>query len=107
MSEAVSTRVAPAHSTGLLPSLAPLLHEWLPRQRWFAGKGEPVTGFSLVSATEMLPVDGTGTGLLHLLVRAHQPTMPAQPPDDCYQLLLGVRSVLPPRLAPALVGHVT
>ncbi|WP_206308120.1 maltokinase N-terminal cap-like domain-containing protein, partial [Streptomyces rhizosphaericola] len=25
--------------------LAPLLHAWLPRQRWFAGKGRPVTGF--------------------------------------------------------------
>ena len=118
MSEAASTRVALANSTALLPSLAPLLHEWLPRQRWFAGKGRPVTAFSLVSATEILPVDadatgldqgtgpGTGPGLLHLLIRVHQPSLPAQSPDDCYQMLLGVRSTLPPRLAPALIGHV-
>ncbi|MEU9314254.1 maltokinase [Streptomyces sp. NPDC048295] len=113
MSEAASTRVALTDSTTLLPSLAPLLHQWLPRQRWFAGKGRPVTAFSLVSATEILPVGtesvaaGTGTGLLHLLVRVHQPATPAQPPDDCYQLLLGVRAALPPRLAPALIGQVT
>ncbi|MFH8473250.1 phosphotransferase [Streptomyces sp. NPDC018000] len=115
MSEAASTRVALAANTALLPSLAPLLHQWLPRQRWFAGKGRPITAFSLVSTTEMLPVGsdcvgagtGAGAGLLHLLVRVHQPSMPAQSPDDCYQLLLGVRSVLPPRLAPALIGHVT
>ncbi|MEV7398809.1 phosphotransferase [Streptomyces sp. NPDC091267] len=114
MSEAASAQVTLANSTALLPSLGPLLHEWLPRQRWFAGKGRLITAFSLVSATEILPVDSpagatadTGPGLLHLLVRVHQPTMPAQPPVDCYQLLLGVRSALPPRLAPALIGHVT
>ncbi|MEU1368853.1 maltokinase [Streptomyces sp. NPDC005803] len=111
MSEAASAQVTLATSTALLPSLGPLLHEWLPRQRWFAGKGRPITAFSLVSATEILPMESgaadTGPGLLHLLVRAHQPTMPAQPPPDCYQLLLGVRSTLPPRLAPALIGHVT
>ncbi|MBO0919111.1 maltokinase N-terminal cap-like domain-containing protein, partial [Streptomyces laculatispora] len=112
MSEAASAQVTLANSTALLPSLGPLLHEWLPRQRWFAGKGRPITAFSLVSATEILPVEKSGTaaagpGLLHLLVRVHQPTMPAQPPIDCYQLLLGVRSTLPTRLAPALVGHVT
>lgn len=135
MSEAASTRVALAKSTtrsttsttttrsttsttstphgtrthaGLLPSLAPLLHEWLPAQRWFAGKGQPVTGFSLVSATEILPVDtaGTAPGLLHLLLRVQQPDQPAQSPGDCYQLLLGVRSALPPRLAHALIGRV-
>lgn len=106
MSEAV-TRTA-ATGPGLLASLDPLLRQWLPRQRWFAGKGRPVTGFSPVAATELLPAHGS-LGLYHLLVRAHQPPTPGAPaqPGDCYQLLIGAREALPPRLAPALIGHVT
>ncbi|MGX1272438.1 maltokinase N-terminal cap-like domain-containing protein [Streptomyces phaeoluteigriseus] len=88
-------------SPGLLASLAPLLREWLPRQRWFAGKGSPVTGFSLVAGTELLPATSR-LGLYHLLVRAHQ----GGGPGDCYQLLIGAREALPPRLAPAMIGHV-
>ncbi|MFC8346849.1 maltokinase [Streptomyces sp. NPDC057280] len=99
MPEAV-TRTATT-SPGLLASLDPLLREWLPRQRWFAGKGRPVTGFTLVAATELLPADRR-LGLYHLLVQAHQPAAPW----DCYQLLIGVREALPPHLAPALIGHV-
>ncbi|MFD3971111.1 maltokinase [Streptomyces cyaneofuscatus] len=119
MSERASTHVALAKSTrnsatpsstvdgALLPSLAPLLHQWLPRQRWFAGKGRPVTGFALVAATEMLPLDGSaGPGLLHLLVRAQQPSPSDRPADDCYQILIGVRSSLPTTLAGALIGRV-
>ncbi|MCT9011835.1 maltokinase N-terminal cap-like domain-containing protein [Streptomyces rhizosphaerihabitans] len=89
----------------LLTSLAELLRAWLPRQRWFAGKGRPVTDLTLLSTTELYP------GCLHLLVRTEHLGPPAHAgtatpvAEDCYQLLLGVREVLPPRLAHAFIGR--
>ncbi|MEU1404572.1 maltokinase [Streptomyces sp. NPDC005728] len=107
MADTVTPSGTTPTSGHLLASLAPLLREWLPRQRWFAGKGRPVTGFTPVAFTELLPADGR-VGLHHLILRVHQPPVPGAPshPGDCYQLLIGVREALPPRLAPALIGHV-
>ncbi|WP_333777219.1 maltokinase N-terminal cap-like domain-containing protein [Streptomyces sp. IBSBF 3136] len=86
-----------------LASLGGLLHDWLPKQRWFAGKDRPVTDLSVLSVTELFP------GCLHLLVHASHAPVPTPggtpPPGDCYQLLLGVRERLAPRLERAYIGR--
>ncbi|MEU4038125.1 maltokinase N-terminal cap-like domain-containing protein [Streptomyces collinus] len=86
-----------------LASLGGLLRDWLPKQRWFAGKDRPVTDLSVLSVTELFP------GCLHLLVHASHAPVPTPggtpPPGDCYQLLLGLRERLAPRLERAYIGR--
>ncbi|MGR3874843.1 maltokinase N-terminal cap-like domain-containing protein [Streptomyces graminifolii] len=85
-------------------TLAGLLREWLPGQRWFAGKDRPVADLDVLSTTELFP------GCLHVLVHASHTPVPSPggtpPPGDCYQLLLGVREHVSPRLARAFIGRV-
>ncbi|MET9697648.1 maltokinase [Streptomyces sp. NPDC006529] len=105
MSEAASTRSQVSRSgrtaadlrgaPDRLGPLEPMLRAWLPRQRWFAGKGRAISVLRPVSAAELLP-PGSSPGLLHLLLDVD---------GDCYQLLLGIRPELPPSLAPALIGR--
>ncbi|MEU9338245.1 maltokinase [Streptomyces sp. NPDC048290] len=96
---------------GPMAALDGLLRDWLPRQRWFAGKDRPVTELRLLSMTELFP------GCLHLLVHAGHAGghggghggVPSPggtpPPGDCYQLLLGVQEHPSPRLGRALIGR--
>ncbi|GHE58735.1 hypothetical protein GCM10018785_29920 [Streptomyces longispororuber] len=79
----------------LLTSLAGLLREWLPRQRWFAGKDQPLTDLAVVSMTELHP------GCLHVLVCTGR----TGPREDCYQLVLGVGDQVPARLHHAVIGR--
>ncbi|MEV8530925.1 phosphotransferase [Streptomyces sp. NPDC051211] len=100
MSEAASARSRRQSGHGRLAAdrlgpLEPMLRAWLPRQRWFAGKGREIGRVQLVSAADLLP-PRVVPGLLHLLVDVD---------GDCYQLLLGVRPALPPALGPALIGR--
>lgn len=58
----------------------------------------------VLSTTELFP------GCLHVLVHASHTPVPSPggtpPPGDCYQLLLGVREHVSPRLARAFIGRV-
>ncbi|MDH6228617.1 MULTISPECIES: phosphotransferase [Streptomyces] len=102
MTKTAPLRTARPVAAEPMASLKGLLLEWLPQQRWFAGKDRPVTDLKLLSMTELHP------GCLHLLVHAEHtgpPTPGGSRPGDCYQLLLGARRELPPRLAEAFIGR--
>ncbi|MDQ1465212.1 MAG: maltokinase [Actinomycetota bacterium] len=99
--------------------LEELLREWLPRQRWFAGKDRGAEAVRITRDNLLLEGD---PALLHLFVDVEQaPTTPVLPTLDAapgapahaaagaltttYQLILGIRGELPAYLEHAAVGH--
>ncbi|RKS69157.1 maltokinase [Actinomadura pelletieri DSM 43383] len=78
------------------PSLIGDLVAWLPRQRWFGGKNEPIDHLTIGTATQLRTGD---PGLHHLVLDVHQ-----NGTTDHYQVLLGTRRHLPDRLHHAEIG---
>lgn len=82
----------------LVQAALPLIADWLPTQRWYAGKGRTITGLHPVVGT---PLQVGDPGLLHLLLRVEHGGG-----GDIYQLLLGTRSEPPTGIGPgALLGR--
>ncbi len=79
-------------------AVSSLLTEWLPRQRWFGGKGRPIRDVVPVDSTVV--VDGDPR-LVQLLVAVHY-----SDGVERYQLLVGIRPALPQRLEHAAIGTV-
>src|SRR6516165_8210708 len=74
------------------------LAAWLPGQRWFAGKGSPITDLAVVEQTTLISGD---PGLRHLIVAVTQASG-----THSYQLFLGLRADLPDRLEHVRIGPV-
>jgi maltokinase len=72
------------------------LKAWLPAQRWFAGKGKPITGLAIAATTPLVQGD---PGLLHVIAHVTQGEV-----TDSYQLLVGVRGEVPGWLDHAIIG---
>ncbi len=81
------------------PGLTAALRGWLPRQRWYAGKGREIAALDVVSSALLRVGDPE---LHHMVVRVEA----ADGTVEDYQLLVGVRDNLPDRLDHASIGAV-
>src|SRR5690606_30712569 len=78
-------------------SAAALLPDWLPHQRWFAGKNRPVDDLRVMAATQLR----TGDPMVwHLLVEVFQGR-----DTDLYQVPLSIRPHPQDRMEHVLVGR--
>ena len=93
------------HPAATEQGLEQALARWLPAQRWFAGKGRPITGVQVTSDTELAAGGGGEPALRHLIVAVTQGQEPAPGSSaDRYQVLVGLRASLPGRLEHARIG---
>ncbi len=81
----------------IVAGLSDALRQWLPEQRWFAGKDRPVLGLTAVRTATL---GGDDPELVHTVVAVDQ----GDPEPDHYQLLLGLRRELPEHLGHAWVA---
>jgi maltokinase len=77
------------------------LAKWLPAQRWFAGKGAPITGVTIAAGSTL--VDGDPS-LRHLILSVRQRGPGQWETEDRYQVFAGVRHQLPGELEHAVIG---
>ncbi|CAL9436640.1 Maltokinase [Nocardiopsis dassonvillei] len=84
-----------------MSQLEELLAVWLPRQRWFSGKGIPIRQIRIESRHTLVSAGPEGPDLNLLVVRAGQRGRSSR-----YQVLLGSRPSrsLPPDLAGTAIG---
>jgi maltokinase len=87
------------------------LREWVPQQRWFAGKDRGAKAVRVIARRTLLKGD---PALMHLFVEVEQnppveavPTLdsPAGNRKTTYQVILGVRPELPAHLEHAAIAH--
>lgn len=77
-------------------ALLDMLARWLPAQRWFPGRGAPVSELAISADTEL---SGGEPALRHMIV-----TAPSGMGTARYQLLIGLREQLPDGLGHAVIG---
>ena len=83
--------------TGGAAGLEEMLASWLPRQRWFPGRGVAVSELSVVSDVTLSSGD---PGLAHMVAQT-----PLHGDIARFQLLVGSRRELPRQLEPAVIGR--
>jgi len=79
-------------------ALMNILAGWLPRQRWFPGRGMALSDLAIVSDVLLRPGD---PAMRHLIVQARL----ADGTTARFQVPVGYRTHLPPELSAALIGY--
>ena len=86
--------------------LTDMLAGWLPQQRWFPGRGRPLSELAIISDVTLR---AGNPALRHLIVEAHLRSGSASAPAGTtaarFQLLIGYRTELPAGLRGALIGN--
>jgi maltokinase len=92
---------SPRHD--IAETIAGLLHDWLPHQRWFGGKQREISDVRPVQWRTLLDRGPDGPRLDQLVVAVEQHSGRGLE-EALYQLLVGLRPFLPERLEYARIG---